>query len=61
MHLQSRFVFFNAAELQKFYVLCGLRNTATQVTSFLASLWAELGKKLGVSLKLGKLRGILGF
>jgi hypothetical protein len=35
--------------------------TASQVTSFLASLWAELGKKLGVSLKLGKLRGILGF
>jgi hypothetical protein len=28
---------------------------------FLPSLWAELGKKLGVSLKLGKLRGILGF
>jgi hypothetical protein len=42
----------------------GLRQisyTASQVTSFLASLWAELGKKLGVSLKLGKLRGILGF
>jgi hypothetical protein len=26
MHLQSRFV-FNAAELQKFYVLCGLRKS----------------------------------
>jgi hypothetical protein len=27
MHLQSRFV-FNAAELQKFYVLCSLKNSA---------------------------------
>jgi hypothetical protein len=36
-------------------------NTASQVTCFLASLWAELGKILGVSLKLGKLWGILGF
>jgi hypothetical protein len=26
MHLQSRF-FFNAAELQKFYVLCGLKKS----------------------------------
>jgi hypothetical protein len=36
-------------------------HTASHLSCFLASFWAELGKKLGVSLKLGKLRGILGF